>query len=121
MCGDRARSFLVLRLAVGIIFLSEGIQKFLFPDELGIGRFAKIGIPGSQCARSIRGHRGDLGGSLLTVGLLTRLVCLPMLFSMLVAITTTKLLNPRESRLLEDHARGSNGSPHDCRLAVHAV
>jgi uncharacterized membrane protein YphA (DoxX/SURF4 family) len=36
---------LLIRLAVGGIFLSEGIQKFLFAAELGAGRFAKIGIP----------------------------------------------------------------------------
>jgi uncharacterized membrane protein YphA (DoxX/SURF4 family) len=31
----------LIRLAVGAIFLSEGIQKFLFPDTLGVGRFLK--------------------------------------------------------------------------------
>jgi hypothetical protein len=25
---------------VGAVFLSEGIQKFLFPDDLGAGRFS---------------------------------------------------------------------------------
>jgi hypothetical protein len=28
----------------GRVFLSEGLQKFLFPDELGIERFTRIGI-----------------------------------------------------------------------------
>jgi len=36
---------LLVRLVVGLVFLSEGIQKFLFPDQLGVGRFIKIGIP----------------------------------------------------------------------------
>ena len=36
---------LLIRLIVGTVFLSEGIQKFLFPDSLGFGRFIKIGIP----------------------------------------------------------------------------
>jgi uncharacterized membrane protein YphA (DoxX/SURF4 family) len=35
----------LVRLIVGAVFLSEGIQKFLFPAALGAGRFAKIGIP----------------------------------------------------------------------------
>ena len=35
----------LVRLMVGTVFLSEGIQKFLFPAELGPGRFARIGIP----------------------------------------------------------------------------
>jgi len=37
-------SALIIRLVVGIIFLSEGIQKFIRPDEVGAGRFAKIGF-----------------------------------------------------------------------------
>ena len=36
---------LLVRLVVGAVFLSEGIQKFVFPATLGVGRFAKIGIP----------------------------------------------------------------------------
>jgi uncharacterized membrane protein YphA (DoxX/SURF4 family) len=40
-----ARAILLIRILVGWVFLSEGIQKFLFPAALGAGRFAKIGIP----------------------------------------------------------------------------
>ena len=36
---------ILVRMLVGAVFLSEGIQKFLFSAELGVGRFAKIGIP----------------------------------------------------------------------------
>lgn len=39
------RAVFLVRLAVGIVFLSEGVQKFLFPGPLGAGRFARIGIP----------------------------------------------------------------------------
>src|SRR5438552_6537144 len=42
------RSVILIRLAVGAVFLSEGIQKFLFPNDLGVGRFIKIGIPAPQ-------------------------------------------------------------------------
>ena len=35
---------LLIRLMVGAVFLSEGIQKFLFPADVGAGRFAKIGL-----------------------------------------------------------------------------
>ena len=41
-------SVILIRIAVGSIFLSEGIQKFLFPNELGAGRFVKIGIPAPE-------------------------------------------------------------------------
>jgi hypothetical protein len=30
---------------VGAVFLSEGRQRFLFAAEVGVGRFAKIGLP----------------------------------------------------------------------------
>ena len=36
---------ILIRLMVGAVFLSEGVQKFLFPDQLGVGRFLKIGLP----------------------------------------------------------------------------
>ena len=39
------RATILIRLLVGAVFLSEGIQKFLFPATLGVGRFIKIGIP----------------------------------------------------------------------------
>jgi len=42
------KALLLARLAAGCIFLSEGIQKFLFPEALGPGRFAKIGLPAPQ-------------------------------------------------------------------------
>jgi uncharacterized membrane protein YphA (DoxX/SURF4 family) len=40
-----AKEVLLIRILAGWVFLSEGIQKFLFPDSLGVGRFVKIGIP----------------------------------------------------------------------------
>ena len=47
--ADRAaKSVLLIRILVGWVFLSEGTQKFLFPDSLGVGRFVKIGIPWPQ-------------------------------------------------------------------------
>ena len=42
------RATILIRLLVGAVFLSEGIQKFLFPAALGVGRFTKIGIPAPQ-------------------------------------------------------------------------
>jgi len=39
------KAMLLIRILVGWVFLSEGIQKFLFPESLGVGRFVKIGIP----------------------------------------------------------------------------
>lgn len=87
--GPRASA--IVRVAVGVIFVSEGIQKFLFSEELGVGRFSKIGIPLPSVMAPFVGCVEVVGGALLVLGLATRLVAIPLLFSMLVAITTTKL------------------------------
>jgi len=82
---------ILVRVMVGWVFLSEGIQKFLFPATLGTGRFAKIGIPAPQFFGRFVGVVEIVGGVLLIVGLLTRLASIPLLIDILVAIATTKI------------------------------
>ena len=84
-------SVLFIRLALGCIFLSEGIQKFLFPGELGAGRFTKIGIPAPAFFGPFVGAVEITCGVLVLLGLLTRLAVLPLFIVMVVAISTTKL------------------------------
>lgn len=75
---------------VGAVFLSEGIQKFLFPDIRGAGRFAKIGLPEPDFLGSFVGGFEIVCGALILLGLLTRLASIPLIIIMLVAIATTK-------------------------------
>jgi putative oxidoreductase len=82
---------ILIRLAVGGVFLSEGIQKFLFPEELGVGRFLKIGIPEPRVMAPLVGVFEIGCGLLILLGLVTRLVTVPMVIDMLVAIATTKV------------------------------
>jgi uncharacterized membrane protein YphA (DoxX/SURF4 family) len=82
----------LVRAIVGAVFVSEGVQKFLFPDELGVGRFIKIGIPAPEVMAPFVGSLEAIGGFLLIVGLGTRLIAVPLLVSMLVALTSTKLV-----------------------------
>lgn len=82
---------LLVRLLVGGVFLSEGVQKFLFPEDLGVGRFVKIGIPAPEFTGPFVGVCETACGSLLILGLLTRLAAIPMIIDMLVAISTTKV------------------------------
>ena len=77
---------ILIRLMVGAIFLSEGIQKFLFPEALGVGRFVKIGIPAPAVLAPFVGVVEIGCGCLILLGLLTRLVALPLIIDMLVAI-----------------------------------
>jgi putative oxidoreductase len=82
---------ILIRVMVGWVFLSEGIQKFLFPAALGAGRFAKIGIPDPQFFGPFVGVVEVVCGTLLITGLLTRLASIPLLIDILVAIATTKV------------------------------
>jgi len=84
-------SVILIRLVVGWVFLSEGIQKFLFPAALGVGRFAKIGISDPQFMAPFVGVCEILFGALLIVGLLTRVATIPLLCVISVAIWTTKV------------------------------
>jgi uncharacterized membrane protein YphA (DoxX/SURF4 family) len=102
--GKRAMSFiqktlatnapaavLLIRLIVGGVFLLEGIQKFLYPEALGVGRFIKIGIPAPEIMAPFVGVFEIGCGALLLLGFLTRLAAIPMIIDMLVAISTTKI------------------------------
>jgi len=82
---------ILVRLIVGGVFLTEGIQKFLFAGELGVGRFTKIGIPFPEVMAPFVGVVEIVGGVLLLVGLLTRLATIPLIIDMLVAIESTKI------------------------------
>jgi uncharacterized membrane protein YphA (DoxX/SURF4 family) len=82
---------ILVRLLVSWVFISEGIQKFLFSAQLGVGRFAKIGIPSPEVMAPFVGVVEILFGLLVLLGLLTRLAALPLSIGMLVAISTTEM------------------------------
>ena len=84
-------SVVLIRLLAGWVFVSEGIQKFLFADADGAGRFAKIGIPYPDFTGPFVGTVEILCGTLLILGLLTRLATIPVLISMTVAVISTKI------------------------------
>jgi uncharacterized membrane protein YphA (DoxX/SURF4 family) len=86
-----ARAFILVRILVGWVFVSEGVQKFLFPSQLGVGRFEKIGIPSPHLMAPFVGTVEIVCGSLLLIGLFTRLAAIPLLAVILVAIATTKI------------------------------
>ena len=82
---------LLIRLMVGAVFLSEGLQKFLFPAEVGAGRFAKIGLPWPEFLGPFVGSFEVVCGALVLLGLLTRVAVIPLLTIMAVALCSTKL------------------------------
>ena len=76
---------------VGGVFLGEGLQKFLYPAEVGSGRFARIGIPNPEILAPFVGVIESACGVLVLLGLLTRIAVVPLLGVMAVALVTTKL------------------------------
>lgn len=84
-------SAILIRLMIGAVFLSEGIQKFLDPAARGAGRFEKIGLPLPDLLGNFVGAVETVCGLCVLIGLLTRLAALPLLIVMVVAIITTKV------------------------------
>jgi putative oxidoreductase len=84
-------SLILIRIAVGSVFLSEGIQKFLFPNELAVGRFVRIGIPAPEVMAPFVGVVEIVCGSLIILGFLTRLAAIPLIIDMCVALISTKI------------------------------
>jgi len=84
-------AILFIRLMVGTVFLSEGIQKFLFPEIRGAGRFASIGLPNPEFLGSLVGFFEMACGVFVLMGLMTRLSVIPLIIIMIVAVISTKL------------------------------
>src|SRR5665647_564363 len=82
---------LLCRFAAGLIFLSEGLQKYFTPGETGVARFAKIGFSNPSFWSYFTGSFEIICGLLILVGFLTRLAAIPLLIIMLVAFITTKI------------------------------
>ena len=81
----------LIRLMVGGIFLSEGIQKFLYPVELAAGRFAKIGLPWPEVMGPFVGGVEVVCGLLVLIGLVTRPAVVPLIITMCVALVSIKV------------------------------
>jgi putative oxidoreductase len=87
---DGPASVLFLRLMAGGVFLWEGVMKFVFVSQ-GVGRFTKLGIPFPHFTADFVGYLEIVGGLLLLSGLMTRLIAIPFIIEMIVAILSTKI------------------------------
>jgi putative oxidoreductase len=97
---DRDRTTILIRLVVGYVFVTEGIQKFVYDDALGTGRFAKIGIPAPEILGPFVGGCEIVFGIGLLLGFAVRVAAVPMIVVMLTALATTKLPVLRDKGLL---------------------
>src|SRR5580700_9207218 len=87
---DGGRSILILRLMAGGVFFWEGLLKFVYVNQ-GVGRFTKLGIPYPAYSANFIGGLEILGGLLLLSGLATRIISIPFIVEMIVAILSTKI------------------------------
>ncbi|HXM46133.1 MAG TPA: DoxX family protein [Bryobacteraceae bacterium] len=83
-------STLLLRLMAGGVFFWEGILKFVYANQ-GVGRFTKLGMPFPHMTANFVACLEIAGGLLLLSGLMTRLIAIPFIIEMIVAILSTKI------------------------------
>ena len=87
---DGPRSTLLLRLMAGGVFLWEGMLKFVYVNQ-GVGRFTKLGMPFPHFTAGFVGWLEIVGGLMLLCGLMTRLIAIPFIIEMIVAMLSTKI------------------------------
>jgi putative oxidoreductase len=87
---DGPRATILIRLMAGSVFLWEGILKFVYPNQ-GVGRFTKLGFPAPHFTATADGWLEIIGGTLLIAGLFTRLIAIPFIIEMVVAMASTKI------------------------------
>src|SRR5262245_39454441 len=86
---DGPGATLAIRLMAGAVFLWEGLLKFVYANQ-GVGRFAKLGMPFPEATATFVGGLEIVGGILLILGLGTRLISIPFVIEMVVAMLSTK-------------------------------
>lgn len=87
---DGPRAAVVLRLMAGGVFFWEGVLKFVYANQ-GVGRFTKLGMPIPEVLAPAVAVLEIGGGLLLIAGLGTRLLSIPFIVEMIVAILSTKI------------------------------
>jgi putative oxidoreductase len=97
---DQDKATILIRFIVGYVFLMEGIQKFVYSDKLGVGRFTKIGIPIPEIMAPTVGCFEIICGLCFLIGLMVRVSAIPSLVIMVTAISTTKLAVLMQNGLL---------------------
>ena len=87
---DGPRAVILIRVMAGTVFLWEGLMKFAFANQ-GVGRFTKLGFPAPHFTATADAWFEIVGGILLIAGLLTRVIAIPFMIEMLVAMASTKI------------------------------
>jgi len=82
---------ILIRAMVGLVFLTEGVLKFVYPHELGAGRFAAIGLPAPHLLAPLVAVVEIAAGAAVMLNLFAGDAALLLLAVILVALVSTKL------------------------------
>lgn len=82
---------LLIRVIVGLVFLVEGVLKFVEPHQLGAGRFASLGLPFPHILAPLVGGLEIAGGAAILLNLYAGDAALALLIVIVAALVTTKL------------------------------
>lgn len=88
---DASSSIILVRLIVGVVFLSEGVQKLIIPEVRGLGRFVKLGVFSPEFTAPFVGSVEIITGLAVLLGLGTRFAVIPLFTIMLFAIYYTQI------------------------------
>lgn len=83
-------SIVLIRVAVGLIFLTQGILKYI-DSNMGAVRFSRIGFPHPYFTAHFVGTFEIVCGFLVLLGLWTRAAAAPLFIVITTAIATTKV------------------------------
>ncbi len=86
---ERVRGVFLIRLAVGLIFLTQGILKYTDP-HMGVDRFTRIGFPHPAFTAHFVGFFEIVCGFLVLAGRWTRMAAIPLFIIICTALATTK-------------------------------
>jgi uncharacterized membrane protein YphA (DoxX/SURF4 family) len=103
---------ILIRVVVGLVFLTEGILKFVEPGDLGSGRFAHIGLPFPHLLAPFVAVIEILAGAAMILGLYAGDAAVLLLIVILTAILTTKV------PILLGHRIGRFEPPHFGRYGL---
>src|ERR1039458_1359262 len=85
----RPASIQLIRLAVGLIFFTQGVLKYIDPN-MGVVGFTRIGFPHPYFTAHFVGTFEIVCGFLVLIGLWNRAATVPLLIVIATAIATTK-------------------------------
>ena len=88
--SEGMKGTIFIRLAVGLIFCTQGILKYIDP-HMGVERFTRIGFPHPAFTAHFVGAFEIICGWMVLIGMLTQIAAIPLLVIILTAIVTTKI------------------------------